>query len=204
MSAPCAIIEVCADERGTVVARARDSQRQKVYSAESFLHGGSAWERFETVAEMQAFVDDVLGSAWFRRRWPQVARRGIEVRDGRGRGRACAQVIWGTLVIKMPVWSRSRAIVLHEISHHCADEVHGITDVAAHGWQFAATLLELVAHEMGAMWGDELKKSYKARKVRYKAPRSRKPLTEEQRAVLVERLARARAVSAERIQSMEV
>jgi hypothetical protein len=107
-------------------------------------------------------------------------------------------------VIKMPLWSRSKAVIIHEIAHHCSDEAHGTRDVAAHGWQFAATLLELVTHEMGADIGTELKASYKAKKVRHKAPRQRAPITDEQRAVLIERMAVARAARAAKVQSMEV
>ena len=170
--------------------RARDSQRQKLYNAERFLQDFGP--RYETVPEIQAYVDHLLSSAWFRRRWPRTARKGIAVHDGRGRSRAVAETIWGVNVIKMPLWSRSKSIIIHEIAHHCSDEAHGLRDVAAHGWQFAGTLLELVTHEMGAEIGSELKESYKEGKVRYKAPRQRKPLTPQQRDVLVQRMATAR------------
>lgn len=173
------------------MSRARDSQRQRVYDAEKFLQ--DVGPRMETVAEIQAYVDHLLSSAWFRRRWPRVARKGIEVRDGRGRRRAVAETIWGVNLIRMPAWSRSKAVILHEVAHHCTDEAHGLRDVAAHGWQFAGTLLELVTHEMDDVYGMHLKDRYKAEKVRFKAPRRRKPLTEEQRAVLVQRMAIARA-----------
>jgi Spy/CpxP family protein refolding chaperone len=102
------------------------------------------------------------------------------------------------MLIKMPTWSRSKAVIIHEIAHHCADEAYGVSDVAAHGWQFAATFLELATHELGAESGDALKKSFKEHRVRYRAPRQRKPLTPEQRAVLVERMAAARDAKAHR------
>lgn len=184
------------------MARARDTQRSRLYASENFLQ--SRGPRYETVDEMQAYVDRLLRSAWFKRRWPRTAGGGIEVRDGRGRSRACATTDWAQRIIKMPRWSRSQAVVLHEIAHHCTDEAHGVRDVAAHGWQFAATLLELVTHEMGAEAGQDLRASYKAKNVRHKAPRKRKPLTDEQRAVLRERMAVARAAKAAKVHSVEV
>jgi len=183
------------------MARARDTQRQKVYNAENFLQRRGP--RYETVAEMQVYVDKLVASAWFRRRWPRTAGGGIEVRDGRGRSRACATTDWAQRIIKMPRWSRSKSVVLHEVAHHCADEAHGVRDVAAHGWQFAATLLELVTHEMGVEAGKGLKESYKAKKVRHKAPRKRRPLTEAEKAVLRDRMAVARAAKAAKVDSVK-
>jgi len=174
--------------------RARDSQRSKVYRSERFLQVGG--NRYETVSEMQAYVDKLVQSAWFRRRWPTLTRNGIEVRDGRGRRIACAERSWGRLIIRMPMWSRSEAVILHEVAHHCSDEAHGTMGVAAHGWQFASTLHELVAHKMGKEKGDALKKSFRENKVKFRAPRKSRPLTEAEKDVLRQRMVVARAAKA--------
>jgi putative metallohydrolase (TIGR04338 family) len=185
------------------MGRARDSQRSKVYRAEGFLQ--KKGPRYETVAEMQAYVDKLTQSAWFRRRWPRLARNGIEVRDGRGRRIACAQTSWGRAIIKMPLWSRSEAVILHEVAHHCTDEGYGTAmDIPWHGWQFASTLHELVAHKMGKEIGDDLKKSFRECKVKFRAPRKKRPLTDVEKEVLRERMAVARAAKAAKVDSGEV
>ena len=173
-----------------------------MYRAERLIwkHG----EKFQTVGEMQVYVDKVMSSAWFKRRWPYVARGGITVLDGRGRRSACAQDLWGVgMAIKMPTWSRSEPVILHEIAHHCADEIHG-SNAPGHGWGFTSTFLELITHEMGPDVGDELKQSFKEHNVRFRAPRAKRKLTEEQREVLRERMAVARAAKAARLDSVEV
>lgn len=179
----------------TMYGRARDSQRSKVYAAERRIQTGRT---YGSVADMQARVDRLTDSAWFARRWPRLHRTGILVLDGRGRRRACATEAYhpsrGDYVpaIKMPLWSRQPAVLMHEIAHHCADETYGIRDVAAHGWQFAETMLVLTRHVMGDEVHATLKASYKEHKVRFKKPRKRTPLTPEQRVAAAERLAKAR------------
>ena len=167
----------------------RDSQRSKVYKAEHVVHGAD----FETVEEIQTYVDKVLSRAWFVRRWPRVAANGITVEDGRGRRAAAAKTRWGRLIVTMPKWSRYEEIILHEIAHHCSDAQHGTREVAAHGWEFAGTLVELVRYEMGKDEADEMKASFRKHKVRWTEPTKRKPLSEAQRAANIERLAKARA-----------
>jgi len=167
----------------------RDSQRSKVYAAERVVHG----DNFETVEEMQTYVDKVLGRAWFVRRWPKVAANGIAVEDGRGRRSAAAKTRWGRLIVTMPKWSRYEEIILHEIAHHCSDAQYGTREVAAHGWEFAGTLVELVRYEMDKDEADKMKASFRERKVRWTEPTKRKPLSEAQRAANIERLSKARA-----------
>lgn len=168
--------------------RERDSQRQKLYNAEDFLR--TEGKKMPTVPEIEAYVQDLVSSAWFRKRYPSLAHTGIKVGDGRRRSTACAS--WLRRQISMPKWSRVESIVLHEVAHLCTNEIHG-TLVASHGWQFASILVELVQHQMGKRAADGLKESFRNHRVRYTAPRKRQStMTPEERQKRSERLSAAR------------
>lgn len=138
----------------------RDSQRQRVYDSEHILADPS--EPKMTVPEMQKWVDEIVGSAWWRHR-SGIGK--VLVLDGRGRRSACATTLYGQKAIKMPRWMRSRATVLHELAHHLSPGYH-------HDAQFAASMLGLVRRWMGETEGQELKASYRRHKVHaYNAPK---------------------------------
>lgn len=112
----------------------RDFQRQRVYNACAAIRAG---KRLETVAEMQAYVDHLLDSAWARRRWG--AQR-ITVKDGRGHRRATG----GGGIVQMPTWAREERTLLHEIAHNLASPYD------SHGPAFVRVMLELVSHVYNA------------------------------------------------------
>lgn len=60
-----------------------------------------------------------------------------KVTDGRGRRHACGS----RQVIKLPRWSRTTAVVLHECAHGLAADMHGPV--------FAAVYVELLARFAG-------------------------------------------------------
>lgn len=165
---------------------ARDSQKTKVYHAEYVLlkEGMAGRERLATVEEMQAWVDKITASAWWRKRYPRVTK--ITVQPGAGQRRALAFPY--RRIISMPKWSRTKGIILHEITHLVVP-----THLAAHGWEYCAEYLAIVKHFLGKADHDALKAAFDSERVRYRKPRKRAPLTPEQKAVLVERLAVARA-----------
>lgn len=168
--------------------RMRDSQRSKVYRAESVIISG-AEERFRQVADIQSYVDRLVGSAWFRRRWPRVGK--VEVRPGYGARRALATFN----IIKLPLWSRSQAVILHELAHVCVNYTDGF-EYPAHGREFCSTFLALVRHELGDEAWRSLKDSFRRNRVKHtRAPRTR-PMTEEQKQAARERLVKARAAKA--------
>jgi len=146
--------------------RPRDSQRSRLYSAERVLsnrdeHGqpcGSV--DWTTVAEVQAFVDRVTRSRW----WKSRSRVGkIVVKDGRGGMSARAYRSRGQSVIAIPRWARTRRVVLHELSHHLTPWT-----AAAHGNLFAANLVDLVRRWMGPDEAEALKESFRQAKVRHR------------------------------------
>ena len=145
------------------MTRPRDSQKQKLYNAESFLHTTSG--RMETVPEIEAFADRVISHEWFKRRWPSVHY--IEVKDGRGARVARGFRYWNGGGIKMPKWSRNRAIVLHEIAHIITPNTY-----ASHGPEYARNFLDLVRHYLGKESAEQLRASYKRHRVKYRRIKS--------------------------------
>jgi putative metallohydrolase (TIGR04338 family) len=154
------------------MTRARDFQKGKLYKAERIAlgHTGDGSE-LATVEAVQAFVDKVLASAWTRRTFPQCRTR-VTVLDGRGRRAACSE----GGAIRMPRWSRSRWVTLHELAHEIYDRTSAGAmarkGAAAHGWQFAERYLLLVRHFLGAEAHEKLRAAFKAHRVRYSAPRA--------------------------------
>ena len=161
----------------------RDSQRQKIYDSEGVLPSQSA---DVSVAEMQAFVNKVCGSALVQERWPS-AKNPPRVTDGRGRSSSACYAPEDHTV-RIPRHMRSRAVILHEVAHALTyDE-----KTPWHGWEFAECFLYLVRVYMGRGHEESLRSQYKIRKVKYKPPRKSR-MTDEQKAAAAERLAAARA-----------
>jgi putative metallohydrolase (TIGR04338 family) len=131
----------------------RDSQRARLYDAERALRGG---RRFVTVGECQAYVDDVLGSAWWQARFPRV--REIRVTDGRGRRHAGAFV--ESRRIALPKWARNERVLLHEVAHHATPR-----DAAAHGPEYARIYVDLVHAFMGERAARRLLAAFEAHRV---------------------------------------
>jgi putative metallohydrolase (TIGR04338 family) len=184
----------------------RDSQRSKVYRAEGVLKhhrtktfkvGGKTWSgaTYADLKDVKAYVDKLVGSAWFKRRWPNV--RSVEVNDGRGRQSAGGEGGWRRQ-ITLPRHMRRQEIVLHELAHVLTDAEFGRKNAAPHGREFARTLLTLVRHEMGDEAWRALKDSFRTHKVKHTLRRNRE-YTPEQKAEAAERLAAARAAKASKV-----
>jgi putative metallohydrolase (TIGR04338 family) len=169
--------------------RERDTQRSRVYKAERDI-----WpiaKPLPTVKDMEAYADRLWKMKRFAKKYPAAINWWSgppSVGDGRGQRRA----LGSASQIKMPLWSRTDAIVLHELSHTVTARAYG--SVAAHGWQFCSTYLDLVLWMMGRAAHDRLKASFKASKVRFNPPRPKRVLTEAQRMAMIERLQQARRI----------
>lgn len=133
------------------MSRPRDSQKQRLYDAEraSGLQSskwtqsgerlfGGRWttEQPWTIEQCQRYVNELVESTWFRRRW---TRQCIVVEPGRGGGHA------GWYGIRLGVWARQEIVVLHEVAHLLTP-----ASMASHGPEYAGVLLTLVGHKMGA------------------------------------------------------
>lgn len=170
----------------------RDSQRSKVYAAESVIQPGRDPE-FRSIEACQRYVDHIMAT----KTWQKLDRterwgRGIRVHDGRGHRRAVSY--GGT--IALPLWARQKGVILHELAHEILQGSHTRGESVAHGWQFCSVYLKLVSRFMGRKEAAKLKASFKKHRVRFTEPQKRKPLTEAQRQVLRERLVAARAAKA--------
>jgi putative metallohydrolase (TIGR04338 family) len=167
------------------MGRPRDSQRSRLYKAEHIIRYSG--RGFDSIDEIQEYTNKLLNSAWFKKRF--TAKR-IFVAKGRHDTSAWANS--HTREISMPTWTwGSEAVVLHEIAHILCDDKHGSDKVSGHGREYARILVELVDHCMGKDCGKVLRDSFKKHGVKYSLPR--KPMTPEQRAAAVERMAVARA-----------
>lgn len=160
----------------------RDTQRAKVYAAETFVRtmfdraaerGSRTVEffgagitlppegRFGSVSAVQRYVDDVFALPAVRHRWPALgpptvrARRGLTAAHYENRS--------GAAVIAVPDradWAMRELVVLHELAHHLSDTT------PPHGSAFVETLCTLTELVMGPEVGHVLRVVYAKEGVR--------------------------------------
>jgi len=146
----------------------RDTQRAKVYRAEDearkeFKTPSCEIEKWNSLTDCYRFAHKVVGSKWFQQRWPHI--EGVKFCDGRGTRIASYHGTYnGEIRINLPRWSRTKWIILHEISHGTSDHKEN----ASHGREFCSNFLNLVARFMGAAAATALRKNFKAQRVRYR------------------------------------
>ena len=100
----------------------RDNQRARVYKWEKDQVFPMFMDQKLTMAEMETFVKLVWFDKYGQHSMPP------EVKDGRGRRNAGGN----RMMITMPLWSRNKAIVLHELAHSMTNDRHGPKFVAAY------------------------------------------------------------------------
>lgn len=162
------------------MVRPRDSQRSKVYAAERAVFPGVP-RVARTLGDVQDFVDRVLARKRVIKRFGQKKARITAARRG-----GASYVFDGSNVMHInPDHAPNTMLMLHELAHVLAP-------LARHGHEFADAYLFLVREMMGREAHDKLKAAFKAKRVRTKA-KAKRVLTEEQKQVLRERLAAARA-----------
>ncbi len=167
------------------MTRQRDTQRKRLYAAEAIYLGTT--KQLDDIFEVQKLVTKVWKSKRVQAAFPAMMPNSVPyVGDGRGRRNAGGD----RRGIYMPIWSRSEGIVLHELAHTMAERVFGSSyeHKSWHGWEFCSVYLKLVLYIHGRDSHDLLKKGMKLHRVRFTAPRKRKPLDPETRAALIARL----------------
>lgn len=144
----------------------RDQQRRRAYRAENAVPGFWVRDLGDDAdgPEAQRFVDKVLASSWTRRNWPNLRPIRIELQR-QNRGGASSH---GTRRIVIARHAIGRALLLHEIAHNLTH----LTDDPGHGWRWAEAYLKLVRHFLGAEAAANLKRSFKANRVRFTKPRA--------------------------------
>lgn len=152
----------------------RDSQRSKVYEAETLANIESGY--LKTVDEMQKFVNQIMSSRWWKSR---SSIDYITVMPGRGCKRALATYTYThKAAIKMPKWSRYEICILHELTHHL---VHW--ENAAHGREFCRTYLEMIKRFLGHTQYVKQRDAFKKVGVKYC---KRKNITPKRRLILAQ------------------
>lgn len=133
----------------------------RFYYAEWNLHKMGLEAR---LGDPQGFLDKVLGSRAFVNRWPEIARRPIEIRS-RQVNQNYALSYRKENLIYLPPWARTDLVVLHELAHFCAPSKRVVArgkDKGDHGPHFIGAELELVKLFMGKRPYNCLKHSLRA------------------------------------------
>lgn len=154
-----------------------DGQRQRVYDAEQrvgdqldFAARGASTVavygstltvsgdlRFGSLGTAQRWLDQLRQRGWFAGRWPAAAARPVTLRPRRGQRGAHYEARDGGGTVAVPVpgnatgWAMRELVLLHELAHHVvACDLDGeASSPPAHGGEFAAVMLELVADVLG-------------------------------------------------------
>lgn len=156
-----------------------DDQRQRVYDAEQrvcerldfaargaqrvVVHSSTLTvtsdARFGSLDTAQRWLDNVRRRSWFAQAWPAAAAHAVTLRPRRGQRGAHYELGGDQPAIAVPVpgnatgWAMRELVLLHELAHHVVacelDRAGAGTPVPAHGGEFAAVMLELVAGVLG-------------------------------------------------------
>lgn len=145
----------------------RDSQKSKVYAAERRAFKDEWDIKIEDgdLAATIRYVRQVEATATWRKILSKSGRLpvpgGLKVKDGRG----CRWARGGRHHLTLPVWARTRPVILHELAHAAT------ADGAKHNWPFCAAYLLLVGQFLGSAARDRLKEEFRAARIRFTPPR---------------------------------
>ena len=131
-------------ERPSPPDPARMTERdRRTYRAMARVNAGPA---LRSLSDTGRFVDDVIRSAWWAGRYPDLER--VTVRGGPAGGPAWHTARPGIAgaALHLPAWARRPLVVLHELAHVAAAP---LLSAKAHGPQFARIWVDLVAEFMG-------------------------------------------------------
>jgi len=146
----------------------RDNQRSKVYLAETDFQKEYVKEHKIVINKDLSFWDGylkkVLQSKWFQKHFGPIET--IRLKDGKGTRNAKAMRIFQGRggIISLPLWSRDEIVVLHELSHVAVSYFKN----APHGPEFCAAYLKIVKHFIGTEAENELKMSFKEKRVKWR------------------------------------
>ena len=150
----------------------RDSQRSRVYRAETPLGG----RRLPTLPECAGYVDHVVGSLWWVARFPdRELARVPRLRPGNGARQAFYREDPGRPTITLPRRYRTVGVVLHELVHWALADAN---DLPNHGRTFTRILLDATTEFMGESKRERLAAAYAEHKVAIAAPPRRSPTGE--------------------------
>lgn len=150
--------------------KTRDSQRSKVYEAETMVRRifdradernlrtvdvlGSTLtlpieRKFASIDSVQSYVDSVLTLNWVRETWPHASTT-VRVRERSGAGASHYETDTATIAVPLhrrnEAWALRELVVLHELAHHFEPEE---SDTPSHGGQFVDRFVTLVSEIVG-------------------------------------------------------
>lgn len=132
--------------------RLPDSQRERVYAAEQMLGDEPI---FKSLPLTQAWIDEVVASDWWNKKFPKIKK--IIALDGRGRVKGIAGRLTPEIgYVRLPKRTRYRLYILHEIAH-----VSQPFWSACHGREFCRTFLLLVRKWMSREKAHELRRAFR-------------------------------------------
>ncbi|MBK5289984.1 MAG: hypothetical protein JJE46_16135 [Acidimicrobiia bacterium] len=121
----------------------RDSQRSRVYRAETPLGG----RRFPMIPDCAAFVDEVVGSLWWNARFPMRDLATVpRLRPGNGARQAFFREEPSGPTITLPRRYRTAGVIIHELAHWALADAE---DLPNHGRTFTRLLMDATAEFMG-------------------------------------------------------
>ncbi len=138
----------------TVTRYPRDSQRRRVYLAET-PHPG---RKLRGLPGCEDFRDLVVTDPWWGERFPEhTPDLAPMLRPGQGARHAFFR--WDTAKpsITLPRRYRHTSVVLHELTHWA---LHGQSDLPHHGRTFVRVLLDATRHYDGDAAADALERSF--------------------------------------------
>lgn len=176
----------------------RDSQRSKLYRSENCLRDFE--QKFSSFDETIKYARKVLASKWFLNNFSlaiPLQMSGVKLELGApNRIQSIASKIHKKIIFANSHFDQST--VLHEITHLVTDCKQ------SHGREFAKNYLKMVKHFMGQEAHAKLKETFKKNSVKYALRRQRKNQpTQEQKQILIERMAKARQARMENLARRE-
>ncbi len=144
----------------TLRPRPRDTQRSRVYRAESAVPSSP----LPGLPACASFADRVVGSLWWTARFPDHTLAGVpRLRPGNGARQAFYREDPDGPTITLPRRYRTKGVVLHELVHWAlrADD-----DLANHGPTFTRILLDATAEFCGPERADLLAAAYAEQRVK--------------------------------------
>ncbi len=138
----------------------RDSQRSRVYTAESNVPDSP----LGTLAACEAEMSHVVQGSWWAARFPHRQADALpRLRPGNGARRAFYRDENGTTTITLPRRYRTTGVVLHELVHWALADA---TDLADHGPAFTRVLVDATVEHAGPARAGALIRSFARHRVR--------------------------------------
>lgn len=134
--------------------RIHDTQRERVYAAERLVGEEPI---FESLTAVQAWIDGIVASDWWQKRFPKIKK--IVALDGRGRNNGVGGRLTGHPEIgyvRLPKATRYRLYILHEMAHVAQPQWS-----ACHGKEFCRVFMALVRRWMGRAAAHALRNAFR-------------------------------------------